>query len=163
MGERDTQGQGPVTGGDGELARQRLTAFRIDMLAQQAEAGRAAREAQQGLGDYLRAMVDPGTPEEIAAFNESSTRVAENARRLREGLPPGPNGEIGGLRMSEGAEIEPRFFGVLQHAEEHGLPLTDAERVLLDRSHEIVRETEDSLRADLRSSRPIPPDRPMSW
>jgi len=88
-------------------------------------------------GNQLRSMVDPQTPAEIAAFNQSGERVAENARVLYGGLPPGPTGEVGGITLT-GDQSEAQDTQIYD------------ERAAVNASRERVKETERALRVKLR-------------
>lgn len=119
-------------------------------------------------GNQLIAMVDPRTPEEIVAFNDSAARVAENARVLRQALPSS-TGEVDGLRMSDATgpvELTPGQEVSLGDGElpkeyvHHDISsLEDSQspeqRAVIRASRDRVRATEKALRARLRPARDL--------
>lgn len=125
---------------------------------------------EDAFADYLISIIDPGTPEEQAFYNESARRITNYGELLREKLPIGPSGEIGRIRISEvkgelnGEKVvyertnDPRFDLTLETRAMNGEDLTPEERQVLKVRRERVQETEGRLRKDLRSSRP-----PRAW
>lgn len=134
----------------------------------------SAQPSPEEFGNQLRAMVDPQTPAEIAAFNDSAARVAENARVLYEGLPPGSTAEVAGIRItgdesdaSDGITVyerpdDSRFDLTLEHRARQGQTLTDGEKQVLQERRERVRTTEERLRNDLKRKGPTSPWR-ATW